>query len=159
MGRCHFSPLPPPTPINTQPSLKTSEAPLPTSLAKVTHSAPSSLGPQIHSLQPGLPQSQCCGSPPPEDQFTKSVNTALPALSTFQTRLLQCTLGLTPSKVVMQAWQCTSSYDRGQHYSKVTSALGTGKDQHTPQSNCCLSCGWQAGSWWDYRPYPSMRTS
>ena len=54
----------------------------------------------------------------------------------LQIHSLQYALGQGPSKAVAQAWQCVSSSNRDQHYSKGTPVPGRGKDNHTHQSNC-----------------------
>lgn len=54
---------------------------------------------------------------------------------------LQPDLDITTSKMGPQMWHCANNPDRGQYQSKVTSALGRGKDNHAQQFDCSSSCG------------------
>ncbi|XP_030174962.1 thioredoxin domain-containing protein 16 isoform X1 [Lynx canadensis] len=68
---------------------------------------------------------------------------------------LQHAFGWSLSKVVLQAWQCTSSCDRDQHHFKVVQlVLEREEDNHKHQSKCSPSSGLGETSWSYYRPHP-----
>ena len=55
-------------------------------------------------------------------------------LCTLQICFLQYTFGQSPSKAVLQVWQCADSPDRSLHYSKVTPVSSRRKNNHTSQT-------------------------